>query len=366
MQTDMIREHRGGRVNAQQLQQMLHHQFELNAQQAKRGQPGIPICIWGDHGIGKTQIVERYAQERKWPLVTIAPAQFEEMGDLLGMPVQDGAFTRLAPPSWVPVQAGPGIFLLDDFNRADARIIRGLMQLLQKGRLKSWSLPPGWHIVLTANPDRGDYSVTPLDEAVLTRMAHVELTFEIAAWIEWAIAARIDPRGIEFVRQAPERLLESSVNGRTLEHFFRSAALISHWNTQDDLLRKLALGHLPAELAADFMQYVDLLDAALPNPAALLRSRDPQADVAAPIRQLRNSNPAAIPMLALFQTQLTRLLRNRQGKLDDLGIANLRAYLLLPEVPGDLKLSLAQQLVQLPDRGIQALLSDPELSRLLS
>ena len=42
--------------------------------------------------------------------------------------------TVFAPPAWVPTADGPGILLLDDVNRADDRILRGLMQLLAELR----------------------------------------------------------------------------------------------------------------------------------------------------------------------------------------------------------------------------------------
>ena len=121
----------------------------------------LPVCIWGSPGIGKTELVQSFARERSIPLTVVHPAQFEEMGDLLGMPFSQEGKTHWAPPSWVPTEPGPGILLLDDLNRADARILNGLMSLLQTGGLASWSLPPFWWIVATANPEELDYSVTP-------------------------------------------------------------------------------------------------------------------------------------------------------------------------------------------------------------
>ena len=56
----------------------------------------VPICIWGNHGIGKTELLKALANElttqdnlssdEKWLFTSVAPAQFEEMGDLHGMP----------------------------------------------------------------------------------------------------------------------------------------------------------------------------------------------------------------------------------------------------------------------------------------
>jgi len=50
--------------------------------------------------------------------------------------------TIYLPPDWVPKadESGPGILLLDDINRADDRILRGLMQLLQEFEMFSMDL----------------------------------------------------------------------------------------------------------------------------------------------------------------------------------------------------------------------------------
>lgn len=178
----------------------------MNESLERAGRRKTPVCIWGRHGIGKTEIVETTTRERGAKLVTVAPAQFEEMGDLMGMPVvvDDGGATRMAPPEWVPREEGPGVLLLDDVNRADDRILRGLMQLLQNHELAGWKLPNGWQIVLTANPDGGDYSVTPMDDAMLTRMLHVTLRFDVKRWARWAEQTGVDPRGIAFVLTYPE------------------------------------------------------------------------------------------------------------------------------------------------------------------
>ena len=162
---------------------MLGHVFEANALAPTHGELPTPVCIWGPHGIGKTALVRELARSRGWGFVEIAPAQIEELGDLHGLPTRlDGGTdnakdgrTGFLPPTWVPQTKGPGILLLDDLNRGDDRVIRALMQLLQTHRLYSWALPEGWQIVCTANPDNASYSVTPMDDAMLTRMLHLSL-----------------------------------------------------------------------------------------------------------------------------------------------------------------------------------------------
>ncbi len=216
-----------------------------------------PICIWGVHGIGKTALVEDIAASNGWKFAYAAPAQFEEMGDLHGLPVIDGTTTRFAPPDWVPTEPGPGILLLDDFNRADDRILRGIMQLLQRGELVSWSLPPDWHIVVTANPEGSDYSVTPLDDAMLTRMLHVSMTFEHKVWARWAVDAGVDERGISFVLTYPEMVTGSRTTPRSLTHFFDQIRPIDDLRANWDHVHALALSALDPEAATAFMSFVN-------------------------------------------------------------------------------------------------------------
>lgn len=98
----------GSEVGSESVRRLVEHQLE-------RADRPVPVCIWGVHGIGKTELVREIASDRGIPMVYLAPAQFEEMGDLLGMPridqtMEGRSVTRMAPPSWVPVQPGPGIF----------------------------------------------------------------------------------------------------------------------------------------------------------------------------------------------------------------------------------------------------------------
>ena len=112
----------GTKANATEIEAFLNHVLENTR---------VPVCIWGKHGIGKTELVENFAKANGFDFTYIAPAQFEEMGDLVGMPkIVDGK-TVFAAPSWIPTTNKKGILLIDDVNRADDRILRGIMQLLQ-------------------------------------------------------------------------------------------------------------------------------------------------------------------------------------------------------------------------------------------
>src|SRR5690606_17490070 len=76
--------------------------------------------------------------------------------------------TEYAEPDWVTTLKSKeySILNLDDFSRADIRFQQAIMQLIQNGTYYGWSLPKGCTIILTSNPDDGDYIVTSQDKAM--------------------------------------------------------------------------------------------------------------------------------------------------------------------------------------------------------
>jgi len=78
----------GAELDALTLQRILTHVFRTNlADEESTGARPTPVCIWGSHGIGKTSLIKEFAHRNGWKFRYCAPAQFEEMGDLHGLPV---------------------------------------------------------------------------------------------------------------------------------------------------------------------------------------------------------------------------------------------------------------------------------------
>lgn len=310
-----------------------------------------PLCIWGKPGIGKTEIVRDFTREHGWSFRQINPAQFEEMGDLLGMPVVEAGQTAFSAPSWVPREPGPGILLIDDVNRADDRILRGIMQLLQEGRLISWALPAKWQIVLTANPDTGDFSVTPLDTAMLTRMLHVELVFDLPTWLHWAGKAGLDLRGLDFAARYPELMTGERTSPRSMTQFLIQAGAIPDWKRSRDLVLQLAAACLDPATVGGLMQYIQTSGSALPSPGDLLTNGMGQPS--------ESWTPAQFWVVT---ERLLRFLGNDAPALTDAMQGHLKALLLSEHMPTDLRLGVAQRLTALGRKDIQAVLSDQEVA----
>lgn len=322
-----------------------------------------PICIWGVHGIGKTALVEEIARTNGWKFAYVAPAQFEEMGDLHGLPVVEGNSTHFAAPDWVPTEAGPGILLLDDFNRADDRILRGIMQLLQRGELVSWSLPANWHIVVTANPEGADYSVTPLDDAMLTRMLHVSMEFDARVWAKWAVDAGIDERGIAFILTYPEMVTGSRTTPRSLTQFFEQIQMIEDLRGEWDHVQALALSALDPEAATAFMSFVNDDLNQLIAPEEILDGDWDHTE--SRLRELSHDEDGMrLDRLNAMTVRLYLAVSDEDFVPSDVQGENLIAFLTSDALPSDLRLTLHRDLVQNAGDEVVAVMRNKVLAEL--
>jgi len=366
----------GKKGNSEEIKEILSHIFQRNNDLSKENKRGTAVCIWGTHGLGKTQIVRDYAREKKWKFSYIAPAQFEEMGDLHGMPnvidpdetISGDEYTVYSPPDWVPREDGPGILLLDDINRADDRILRGCMQLLQNFELTSWKLPPKWQIVATANPEGGDYSVTPMDGAMLTRMLHATLKFDAKIWAQWAYSANVDERGISFVLTYPELVNSERTTPRSLTQFFEQIASIDDLKENLQLVEALALSSLDEVTVSSFIAFINDELTQLIDPEEILDTEDFKK-VAKKIKDISvdDSGAKRVDRLSTMCARLyLKLISDNYTQEKNHG-KNLVEFLLLDTIPNDLLMSLYMDLQKHGGDEIKEMTRDKKLaSKLLS
>lgn len=355
----------GTSTKASELIAFMDHLFRVNLRKEAKGQRKTPVCIWGRHGIGKTEIVETFAREHNHAFVYIAPAQFEEMGDLIGLPQSEQGKTVFRPPNWAPDTEGPGILLIDDVNRADDRILRGIMQLLQNYELVSWRLPAKWQIVLTANPDGGDYSVTPMDDAMLTRMMHITLEFDVQEWARWAEKNEVDPRGINFVLTYPEVVSGERTTPRTLVQFFEAISEIKDLSANLGLLQILGDACLDESTVSSFVAFVNQNLEKLIAPEEILQAEHFARQVIAPIEKLVLRDTLRVDILSTLATRMVNHLTLQEDPLNEQQLQNLNAFIKIDFIPNDIRLAMAQDIVATKRPDLQAILQDPEIGKLL-
>lgn len=361
-------------ITTSQLKNLLEHVFETNNHLQSNGMRSTPILIWGKHGLGKTQSVLDFAKEKDWKIAYCAPAQFEEMGDLHGMPsimdpdptIQGDEITIYSPPSWIPKEEGPGLLVLDDINRADDRMLRGVMQLLQNFELLSWKLPAKWQIIATANPDDGNYSVTTMDDAMLTRMLHVTVEFDVKSWIQWAVKSGVDSRGIDFVSTYPESITGQRTTPRSLVQFFDQIKTIVDLKANIDMVEILASSALDDVTVATFIGFINDDLTVLISPDSILNSTDWKSTEKQIIAITVGKNgEQRLDRISTMVMRLYFFLTSEEYKLAPAHKENLVNFLLLDCIPNDLKMSFYLDISKEATTDVKELVKDPRLAKLL-
>jgi len=246
----------------------------------------VSFMIWGEPGIGKTQFLKDLSHTpvqigdkvyQGIKIVYIPVAQLEEMGDFHGLPIEmtiDGeTITRIvdgqevletlqrkvtttAPPDWVPIEEGPGIVILDDFNRAGQSIIQGLMQLVLDYLTVNWYLPKYWTIAATGNPEQSSkHKVQYMDIAQLSRLAHFTLVPDALHWASWAENNGVSEMVRTFILRYEEKMCQGErVNPRTYTMFGRQLEQMKV--TDDETITLLGEAFLDSGTVAQFLSFV--------------------------------------------------------------------------------------------------------------
>ena len=304
-------------LNIDELKGFVNHIIQNNRFLQEQGKNPVSTEVVGESGIGKTSTIIELAKENKLNFVKLNLAQIEELGDLVGFPVRqfqmykekkvqpkkidDLSYTAAqraaaaaqvgnAPvtkkvgqwvdelaveeymrqgwkvtgknrmsycaPEWIADKKEGGILLLDDWNRADVRFIQAVMELVDRQTYISWSLPKDWHIILTANPDNGDYMVNSVDAAQKTRYITANLKFDVDVWARWAEEAGIDSRCINFLLLHPE-LVTQETNARSITTFFNAISSFEDFEKSLSMIQLIGEGSVGDEFASMFTTFIN-------------------------------------------------------------------------------------------------------------
>jgi hypothetical protein len=287
-------------LNVSEAKEFLTHIITNNRYLQENGKLPVATEVIGDSGIGKTSTIIQLADELNLNFVKLNLAQIEELGDLVGFPIRqfemenqatkqkgwvdehavedfhkkDWATTgrnrmSYCPPEWIAGKESGGILLLDDWNRADIRFIQAVMELIDRQQYISWSLPKDWHIILTANPDNGEYLVNSIDNAQKTRFISVNLKFDINCWSVWAENNQVDGRCINFLLKNPE-LVTTNINSRSVTTFFNSISSLESFEKELGLIQMIGEGSVGPEFSTMFTMFINNKLDKLISPEAIL------------------------------------------------------------------------------------------------
>ncbi|MCC8117857.1 MAG: AAA family ATPase [Bacteroidales bacterium] len=156
------------------------------------------IMLSGGHGIGKSQILTQYFQEKGMKVVALFLGQMSDPGDLIGLPDKSGEKTVFRPPYWFPLDGKPVVLFLDELNRARPEVLQTIMDLALNRRLAGRDLPPGSRVIAAVNEGE-EYQLTDLDPALVSRFNVFRFEPSVDEWLVWARKSGVDERVIDFI-----------------------------------------------------------------------------------------------------------------------------------------------------------------------
>lgn len=179
---------------------------------------GITVNIIGVQGIGKSKLVQQYAEENNYDYVEVRLGQME-VGDLVGIPTvakdKNGEpITIWGRPCWWPQPNKNGtVLFFDEWNRAQATdIIQAVFQVFLDKKLHTHILPDNCQVIIAMNPPTRGFMVNKFDDvALMDRMLHVNLQPTAKEWISWAKDNNVNTDLIDYVRTAADAILGSTV-----------------------------------------------------------------------------------------------------------------------------------------------------------
>jgi hypothetical protein len=394
-------------LNITEVKGFVNHIISNNRYLQAKGMTPTAIEIVGESGIGKTSSVIQIAKENNLDFVKLNLAQIEELGDLIGFPKEEYQIYKTittddkahlnfttaqigkkiakwvdkatlefylklgfkatgasrmgySAPEWIANKKKGGILLLDDWNRADTRFIQAIMELVDRQTYISWKLPQDWHIILTANPDNGEYMVNSIDSAQKTRYITANLEFDKDIWAVWAEEVGIDSRCINFLLMHDE-LVTKEVNARSITTFFNSISSFESFDKNLGMVQMLGEGSVGEEFASMFTIFINNKLDKLVTPMDMLLKDDTVLNRVKSCVGTGDSYRADIGAIMAIRLANYSVVYSKDNRIDSKIIDRLEELIVGDYFPVDLKFRIVSIIISGNRNKFSKLLMKPEI-----
>ena len=366
----------------------------------------VSLELQGVAGIGKTSMVQQVGKKLELPVVKINVAQLEEVGDLVGFGIKKYEVAKddktkwvaekallsnikqgwhvtdtepvmgYAIPEWIANKGDSGILLLDDYSRADQRLLQAIMEITDRGEYISWKLPSDWHVILTSNPDDGEYIVNTMDDAQRTRFFSINVTFDRDSWAEWATNNNVNYRYIDFLYLNPQVINDGMSkdsknlpNPRVWTRFFHSIGHLKEYESktavQDlDMFGNISVG---SSLATTFAQYLKNKLYELPDMEKVLTKQNIQENIDKIDKVVNKDDNYRADIASVLCTRMvaftTYALENKKIKDRETFFNNIKEVITSKVLGVDVSYAVVNTLMQRHRQQLSAVLTDPEVSK---
>ena len=222
--------------------------------------PVRPVFIWGPPGIGKSALINEFAESVGLECVSLLGSQLAPE-DILGVPQINNGYSEFKPPKMI-ARKEPYCLFLDELNACSQEVQKAFYSLIHERRVGEYVLPEGSIVIGAGNRAQDSAIVRPMSSALINRMFHVELKASHKEWLKWAEASGIHPYIIEYIKLRPDHLFvqppktEEPFSTPRSWHMLSDAMNEYGDNLNEENIKLLAYGCISANHAGQFVAFI--------------------------------------------------------------------------------------------------------------
>lgn len=228
--------------------------------------PIRPVFIWGAPGIGKSALVQKFADDVGMECVSLLGSQLAPE-DIIGIPQIKGETSQFMPPKMI-ARKEPYVLFLDELNACSQEVQKAFYSLIHERRIGEYHLPKGSVVIGAGNRSQDGAIVKTMSTALINRMFHVQLIADTNQWLNWAYENNLHPWVIEYITQRPDHLFSEPPKTEEPYSTPRSWHALSDGlksygagekNVSEKILKVLTFGSVSSAHAGNFLAFVKQL-----------------------------------------------------------------------------------------------------------
>lgn len=237
--------------------------------------------IWGEPGIGKSEIVAQIAAEANWQLIDLRLTRMDST-DLTGLPYlnEQSGKTIYYLPEFLPTEEmidswgkTGAIIFLDELSAAEPRLQASAYELILDRRIGKYILPENVMVVAAGNRIEDGAIAYDLTSALSDRFLHYTCLASAQSWIKWADENDVHATVKAFIQARPEFLTKGfkgvtvNTNDDKINPSPRSWKRVSDLMTEvtkDQMLKIMVPGIVGIASSVEFFSVVEEISSLAP------------------------------------------------------------------------------------------------------
>lgn len=149
-------------------------------------QTSTPIILWGEPGVGKTEIIKQMAAANGYHVETVI-ASTRQPSDLVGLPIAGEDGVKFAPPEWAvrANQHEKAIVFFDELSTAPPSVQAAVLRIFSEKMVDSFQLGPNVSLMAAANPVECSAGGWELAAPMANRLMHLSVKPDVDSWVKW-------------------------------------------------------------------------------------------------------------------------------------------------------------------------------------